>query len=350
MGTNPIMGVNMGPNAQQHQWSEKPTATANLSWVKGNHTFKFGGEFRAESYPSIATTPSNGAFTFSAAQTGLPYLYTTSFGGGNLGFPYASFLLGDVNNGAIGQVADFHLGKHSVGFFAQDTWKATPKLTIDYGLRYDFETYLRNSGMLPAFGFNTANPAYGNLPGAAIFEGFGPGKCNCDFASNYPYDFGPRLGIAYQITPKTVFRGGIGVSYAQTAVLEMNSLRFGSNETYGPSTNFGVPISQLQNGPPIVPVWPDFNPGQIPASPGAANTNAFDRHAGYPPRILMWSVGIQRELSPNKSLEVSYVGNRGAWSAATLLPASPHMQLACRVCLCTRATSTPNGIPMRRLS
>ena len=76
---------------------------------------------------------------------------------------------------------------------------------------------MKNSGMLPAFGFNTPNPAYGNLPGAAIFEGYGPGKCNCSFASNYPYDFGPRLGVAYQITPKTVFRGGIGVSYAQTA-------------------------------------------------------------------------------------------------------------------------------------
>jgi hypothetical protein len=313
MGTNAIMGTAMGPNAQQHQWSEKPTATAVLSWVKGNHTYKFGYDFRVESYPSIATTPSNGSFTFSPAETALPYLRTTSIGGGNIGFNYASFLLGDVDSGVIGQVGDFHLGKHSFAFFAQDTWKVTPKLTLDYGLRYDFETYLKNSGMLPAFGFNTPNPDYNNLPGAAIFEGYGPGKCNCSFASNYPYNFGPRLGIAYQITRKTVLRAGIGVSYAQTEDLEMDSLRFGSSVNYGPSTTYGVPITQLQNGPAVVPIWPNFDPGQIPASPGAANSNALDRHAGYPPRMLMWNIGIQRELSKDIVLEVSYVGNRGAW-------------------------------------
>jgi hypothetical protein len=313
MGTNPVMGTNFGPNAQQHQWSEKPTGTANLTWVKGNHTYKFGGEFRADSFPSIATTPANGSFTFSPAETALPYLTTTSYGGGNIGLPYASFLLGAVDSGAIGKQGDFHLGKHALGFFAQDTWKVTPKLTVDYGLRYDFETYLRNSGMLPALGLSAPNPAYGGLLGAAVFEGDGPGKCNCSFANNYPYNFGPRLGVAYQITPKTVFRGGFGVSYAQTATLEMSSLRFGSNVGYGPATTYGLPISQLQNGPPIVPIWPNFDPGQIPGSPGANNTNSFDHHAGYPPRIWMWSIGIQRELSKNMSLEVSYVGNRGAW-------------------------------------
>ncbi len=310
----PAIGTAFGPNAQQHQWTQKPTGTATLTWVKGNHTYKFGAEFRADSYPSVAITPSNGSFTFSPNQTALPYLNATSIGTGSIGFNYASFLLGAVNNGAIGQVGDFHLGKHALGFFAQDSWKVTPKLTVDYGLRYDYMTYLRNSGMLPAFGFNVPNPAYGNLPGAAIFEGYGPGKCNCAFASNYPYNFGPRLGVAYQISRKTVFRGGIGVSYAQTADLEMSSLRFGSNVGYGPATTFGTPISNLKDGPPIVPTWPNFYPGQIPASPGAApSAGAFDRHAGYAPRMLMWSVGIQRELSKNLVLDVTYVGNRGAW-------------------------------------
>jgi hypothetical protein len=310
----PAIGSNFGPNAQQHQWTQKPTGTATLSWVKGNHTYKFGGEFRAESYPSLPITPANGSFAFAAQQTALPYLLTTSTGGGTIGFNYASFLLGAVNTGAIGQLGNFHLGKHAFGFFAQDTWKVTRKLTVDYGLRYDYMTYLRNSGMIAAWGFNVPNPKYGNLPGAAIFEGYGPGKCNCDFASNYPYDFGPRLGVAYQINPKTVFRGGFGVSYAQTAVLEMISLAVGSNVAYGPATTYGLPITQLKNGPPIVPVWPNFDPGQIPASPGGSPpAGAIDPHAGYSPRMLMWSIGIQRELSKDMVIDVSYVGNRGAW-------------------------------------
>jgi hypothetical protein len=206
-------GNSFGPIAQQKQWEQKPTGTAALTWVKNNHTFKFGAELRVESFPSTATTPSNGWFYFSPAQTALPYLNTTSYGGGNLGFPYASFLLGEVNNGEIGVESHFHIGKHSLAFFVQDTWKVTPKLTIDYGLRYDYQTYLRSDGRLPSFGYDVANPNYGGLPGAAIFERNG----RPDFASNYPYAFGPRLGLAYQITPKTVFRAGIGVSYSQTA-------------------------------------------------------------------------------------------------------------------------------------
>jgi hypothetical protein len=295
--------------------SEKPTATANLSWVKGNHTYKFGGELRVESYPALQVNPSNGAFTFSPLETALPYLgRINTVGSGTIGFSYASFLLGDVDSGAISQINDFHVGKHSFAFFAQDSWKVTRKLTIDYGLRYDFETYLQTNGMTPAFGFNTPNPNpnYSGLLGAATFEGYGPGKCNCSFASNYPYNFGPRLGIAYQITPKTVFRGGIGVTYGQTADYEMANYRLASSVAFGPNI-FGTPISQLQNGPPIVPIWPNFDPAQIPATPFAANPNGVDPHAGYPPRLLMWSVGIQRELSKDISLEISYVGNRGAW-------------------------------------
>jgi hypothetical protein len=307
----PAIGSNFGPNAQSHQWAQKPTGTATLSWVKGNHTYKFGGEFRADSFPSLPITPANGSFAFAPQQTALPYLNVTSLGAAiDL---YASFLLGAVNTGSIGQLGNFHR-KHSFGFFAQDSWKATRKLSIDYGLRYDYMTYLKNNGMIAAWGYNEPNPAYGNLPGAAVFEGFGPGKCNCDFASNYPYNFGPRLGIAYQINEKTVFRGGIGMSYGQTAVLEMISLAIGSNVAYGPATTFGLPITQFEDGPPIVPVWPNFYPGQIPASPGGAPpAGAIDPHGGYPPRFLMWSVGIQRELSKDMVLDVSYVGNRGAW-------------------------------------
>jgi len=310
----PAIGTAFGPNAQSHQWAQKPTGTATLSWVKGNHTYKFGGEFRGDSFPSQAITPANGSFTFAAQQTALPYLNTTSTGGGNIGFNYASFLLGAVNTGAIGQVGTFHLGKHAVGFFAQDTWKVTRKLTIDYGLRYDFQTYLKNNGLIANWSFNVPNPAYNGIPGGAIFEGNGPNKCNCDLASNYPYNFGPRLGVAYQINQKTVFRGGIGLSYAQTASLEMISLAVGSNVGFGPATTYGLPISQLQDGSPLVPVWPNFDPGQIPATQGGApSQGAVDPHAGYPPRMLMWSIGIQRELSKDMVVDVTYVGNRGAW-------------------------------------
>jgi hypothetical protein len=90
----------------------------------------------------------------------------------------------------------------------QDTWKVTRKLTLDYGVRLDDQTtfheiYDRDSRFTP----NTKNPAAGGLLGATEYEGNGPGRCNCQFTSPYMYALGPRLGIAYQLAPKTVLRG-----------------------------------------------------------------------------------------------------------------------------------------------
>ena len=123
------------------------------------------------------------------------------------GFAYASFLLGLVNNVSIANPIDPRLGKKVFGAYVQDSWKVTRKLTVDYGLRYDYSTYLQEEhGRNPYFSPTTPNPALGGILGAVEFEGSGPGHCNCNLAKNYPWAFGPRLGVAYQITPKTVFR------------------------------------------------------------------------------------------------------------------------------------------------
>jgi hypothetical protein len=311
-----------GPVAQQKQWSIKPTSNTSLTWARNNHTYKAGAELRIEGFPSAISTPGNGFFTFSASETALPYLNNTSPSGGTIGFPYASFLLGQVDSGEIGQLSNPRHGKHALAFFAQDTWKVTRKLTLDYGLRYDFQTYLKEQyGRQANLGTTTPNPTAGNLLGGVIFEGNGTGRCNCDFASNYPYAFGPRLGIAYQITPKTVLRAGWGLAYGQTANLEMWSLRFGSDVRYG-STAFGKYATTLQAGPPKISPWPNYDPGQAPVTVGAPFLTAVDHNAGRPPRMNMWSIGLQREISKNLIVEAAYVGNRGVWwpSSALLDP------------------------------
>jgi hypothetical protein len=290
-----------------------------MVWVKGNHTYKAGAELRLEGFPATISTPGNGFFSFAAVETALPYLNNTSPSGGFIGFPYASFLLGAVNNGEVGVKSRFSHGKQSWGLYVQDTWKVTRRLTLDYGLRWDYQTYLREQyGRQPSLGMDIPNPSAGGLPGAVIFEGFGPGRCNCDYASNYPYALGPRLGAAFQLTPKTVIRAGWGLSYGQTANLEMWSLRFGSDVRYG-ATSFGTPATFLRNGAPVTPVWPDYNPGQAPVSVGAPFLTAVDHNAGRPPRMNMWSIGIQREISQNLAVEAAYVGNRGVWWPSSAL-------------------------------
>jgi len=323
-GTGGMM--NMGPSvggisAQSITDQMTPTFQASLTWVKGNHTFKFGSEMRIFGYPLLSLASTNGTFTFSAAQTSQVYTQSSTFSGQTVGFPYASFLLGLVNSGTVNPPADLRTGKHFLAFFAQDSWKVTRKLTLTYGLRYDYDTYNKEEyGRLPTLSPTLANPTAGGRPGAAIYEA----TCNCSFAKNYPYAFGPRLGVAYQITPKTVFRGGIAIAYdgTDTAVTGTGSSQPANNFS---SPAFGEPAMTLSGGVPSAYVlpWPNLSAGSFPNPnfPQFLNgmTSVVDQNAGRPARQVQWNVGFQREIIPNLLVDLAYVGNRGAWWLSSIL-------------------------------
>src|SRR4029434_385428 len=102
----------------------------------------------------------------SNTQTALPYVVasnaTGSIGGNTIGFPYASFLLGLVNNANAKPPSAGRIGKHQLGFYAQDSWKFTRKLTFDIGLRYDYSTYLKEQyGRTPNLAPDVPNPLAG---------------------------------------------------------------------------------------------------------------------------------------------------------------------------------------------
>ena len=306
--------ANMGPGSIAKLQNYKPTANASLTWVRNNHTYKAGGEMIIEGYPAYNQTYANGWMTFSPIESGLPSTNGQSLAGGSVGFPYASFLLGGVDNGFIGVPSKSRLGSHAFSWFVQDSWKVTRRLTLDYGLRYDFQSYLKEEyGRIPYFSAGTANPAAGGRLGAVAFDGYGPGHCNCDIAHNYPFAYGPRIGLAYQITSKTVLRAGAGVSYYKTSENGLNSFSTGSQYIYT-SPTYGTPAYTLQSGVPYQITWPNFNPGQVPL-PGTIGSPSqqIDPHAGRPARIMQWSIGLQREIGHNVVVEANYVGNRGAW-------------------------------------
>ncbi|HEX4275037.1 MAG TPA: carboxypeptidase regulatory-like domain-containing protein [Bryobacteraceae bacterium] len=301
-----------GPGNQIHVILRKPTFNTSATWVRNNHTLKFGAEAMANGYQMFNETYSMGWLTFGPNETGLPSLNGVSLPG-TVGYSYASFLLGAVDNGYDAVPATTHMGAHSLSGFAQDTWKVTRTLTVDYGLRYDFSTYLRDgNGYYGAFSPSTANPSAGGLPGAIIYEGNGGGRCNCVLAHNYPYAFGPRLGVAWQFLPKTVLRVGAGVSYFKT---DDNQVGFSAGSEYLYSTStYGSPAYYMRNGIPYKITFPNFDPGQylFPGSLGSA-PQEMDQNAGRPARQMQWSAGIQREVFPNLLVEATYVGNRGVW-------------------------------------
>jgi hypothetical protein len=236
---------------------------------------------------------------------------------GSTGFAYASFLLGQVTSYGLGVPAVYKFGKRQWAMFLQDTWKMTRKLTLDYGLRWDYGTYPTDTyGRIADFSPGAANPSAGGHPGAVIYES----RCGCRFASNYPYALGPRIGVAYQINPKTVVRGGFGIVYGATNVPASTPLNYQT----GGTTGFGLSLFNLQDGPPasIHPVFPNFSPGALPLANTVGAPPVFiDPNASRPARQYQWSLGIQRELNRNLVVEVAYVANRGIWwNAGALSP------------------------------
>ncbi len=307
---------NMGATTFAFDHMIKPGAATSLTWVKGGHTYKFGGELNVGGYPSEVFNNVSGNFGFSAAQTGLPSTNGQNLGGGNVGFPYASFLLGQVDAVTMNPPEYPKVGRHAIDFYAQDSWKITRKLTFDYGLRYDFQTYVREQyGRMPSLSLTTPNTALGGILGVPIYEGSGPGHCNCDFASNYPWAFGPRLGLAYQVTPKTVLRAGYGIVYGSTAPGSRIQSGAATQSFVLPSgsAGFDQSVMTLASGIPLKPVWPSTSPELFPS---LAAINVVDPNAGRPPRQMQWSIGVQREITRDLLVDISYVGNVGAWWVA----------------------------------
>jgi hypothetical protein len=322
-------GGTYGPGTADHQYTNIFGIVASATWVHGNHTFKFGAETKQNVYSDVNVQGVQGQYTFGNGPTAVPYLGTSNVGGGAIGAGYASFLLGQVTYSNVNAPRNTQMRNQNWNWYAQDNWKISRKLTLDYGLRWDFtpmahELYYREAEI----GIHTPNPAAGGLPGGYIFEGNGPGRCNCTFSRSYPYAFGPRLAIAYQINAKTVLRAGWGVTYSAgdswgyinggmpVAGLGINSVTA--------STGYGYAVSQFQNGiqyNPSVLYQATLNPGVAPgpgslaAAPGWA-AQFRDPDGGKPARINQWNIALQREIRRNMTVEAAYVGNRGVWEEA----------------------------------
>ena len=327
-------GPGIGATFSATAFEEKPTANANLTWVRANHTFKAGADYTQEGYPVPSLWRANGNFTFNGAETGDPYQSTVALNSPNAtGFGYASFLTGLPDVLALNAPNNAKLGYHSLGLYVQDSWKVNRKLTVDYGLRYDFQTYMTEQyGRMQDASFQTENTKLGR-PGAVLYGA----SCNCDFSHNYPFAFGPRIGAAYQINDKTVLRGGAGVQYDVAEA--PNGVLYSAADFYTINPN-GYGVSPLQNtanpaqnglqggnayapGNPFgnVPVvWPNLDQNKFPTfnngiGAPAAPAIFLDPH-NRPGRIFTWSIGIQREVMRNLVAEVSYVGNRGNYFPA----------------------------------
>ncbi|HLH44877.1 MAG TPA: carboxypeptidase regulatory-like domain-containing protein [Bryobacteraceae bacterium] len=322
-------GQTLGPTTSDKQFTDMLGFVASATWVRGSHTLKFGAEAKQNVYSDVNIQGAQGQYTFGNGPTAIPYLGSSSVGGGAVGAGYASFLLGEVTASNVNAPRDTQMRNIVWSAYTQDDWKVNRKLTVNVGLRWDYEpipTELHNNQA--EIGIHTPNPSAGGLPGGYIYAGYGPGRCNCQFARSYPYGFGPRLGVAYQINPKTVFRAGWGLTYGAGDSLGylnggMPVAGLGFNSVSA-STGYGYAVSQLQNGiryNPSVLYQKTLDPGVAPTpgslspAPGWA-AQFLDPEGGRPSRINQWNIALQRQLTPSMTLEAAYVGNRGVWEQA----------------------------------
>ena len=300
----------------------RPTWVANniLSWVVGNHTLKFGGEWRNAGGNIRAGNNESGSFSFGRDTTSLPFVTS--------GHPIAGFLLGAVSNANVDfrTVSAWYPRQNAYVVHAGDTWKMTQKLTVNYGLRWDVFTPMREKfNRLSFFDPVGANSGAGGRPGRLAFAGTGYGTAS--FGADFPEKtwkkgFAPRLGVAYSWDQKTVVRAGYGIFFAQAFYpgwgggMSLDGLNL--NQSFSTSGFNGiVPAFYLQNGfpqnfarPPFIK--DDFRNGQgILYRPTDANRRPYSQQ---------WNLTIEREMPGSVNVSVAYVGSKGTRLPSSLQP------------------------------
>src|SRR5215831_16819073 len=276
----------------------------SVAIIHGRHSIKLGFDVRQSRMFLDSDNSIRGSFTFAASYTAALNAQTGNPVTGS-GHPVADFLLGYPTNmiGALG-TSQTHFRFYTDNFYAQDDWKITPELTINYGLRYEYISppTAQELDHVYGFDFKTGKQLF------PILKQIRPSIIEPDHK-----DFAPRLGLAYnpRWASSWVARAGAGIYYDQT---QANEVQFITNS---PPTFFqqninvtgrGLPTYQFGvNTLPIVPLPPINADYQIP--PGTAFF--AEELNGRKPRAYMWEAAIQRSIASNWLAEVAYAGSEG---------------------------------------
>jgi hypothetical protein len=290
----------------------------DLTWVKGRHQFKVGGEYSMKKFETGDKRLAAGIFYFNSDSTSQP---NDPADFGIWGNSYASFLLGEVSSAERSILPPVHyFTGQAYDVYAEDSIKITPKLTASLGLRYELPIYpTERNGNMSYLSLTAPNAAAGGLPGALVFQGNGAGRTGTfNLFGHYYRDFAPRTGLAYQINNKTVMRMGYGIFRMQHADGRLNVASFWDNG-FGLFPSFtsldqGItPAFNLDSGFPATNVTiPDLNPTLL----NNAAVAYINPSANKPSMTQSWTVDFQRELPSNILLDAAYVGSNstGLWS------------------------------------
>ena len=279
----------------------------SLSYFKSKHNIKVGGTYHLWSSNNAVSTQSNGQFSFSPLETSLPGL-------GGTGFAYASFLLGEVDSGILRRPQTPGQEAWALGFFLQDEYRVKPKLTLSYGLRYDYQPqWTITDDFLSSFDPTVPNPAAGGILGALTFLGEGPGRLGTRrLGETYGKAFAPRFGFAYSLTSNTVIRGSYGLFYAPVSQTSpqggaLNQQGFFPQATLTSPDSGITPAFNWTSGFPSNDLSPTRNIG--PSVSNGQATSFVGRDSARPGQVQQFNFGMQHQFRGRTLLETNYIGN-----------------------------------------
>ena len=262
----------------------------SLTWLKGRHVFKMGGDLRWERLDVLQPPSPTGSFTFSSLFSDLP-------GVANTGTPLASFLLGQVQQFSIDlQKEEIRNRAHFEEYFVQDDWRLSDRVTVNGGVRYtlNFPSTEQND-QVAVFNLETQQLEYLGREGQPRAA-----------RQLHKLNLGPRLGIVGRITDRTVARTGYGMVWIEMAGITtpFTTPVFPFLQTVSQRTLDNInPAFVLAGGPSVQPIalTPDAGVGQ--------GVFAVDRDlsSGY---VQQWHTSVQHALTADASVEVAYTGSK----------------------------------------
>ena len=302
----PNMFGNNGPTRTTHLTQ---TANVSLSHLKGRHTLKAGAEYRRIGADVMAFSSSAGTYSFTQAFTAA----TPTASGGDA---FASFLLGYPATGSIVYATPAEYLIDYFAGFAQDEFRAGSKLTLNYGLRYEFEPGVREADNHFTVGFDRETDFPVPVPGMTL-----KGGLMYAGQSGYPTRQGkslngaaPRGGFAWSLSSADVIRGGYGfywapMQFSGVGETAMGRLGYSATTTYLSSTDGNrTPVNSLSNPFPIGITAPQGNSvGLVTGAGGVIDFVDQNSQAG---QVHQYSVDYTRELAGGIAVSIGYSGSR----------------------------------------
>jgi hypothetical protein len=285
------------------------------NWTKqvGNHSFKWGADIRRAQQQRIPSdSHRSGEISFNDSTTGNADADTLAGGQVSTGSALASFFIANPASFSRYFTASSYypgLRQTRLFFFGQDSWRVTPNLTINYGLRW--EDYLPQTAAKPG-GAGSFDPTTGEV----LAAGVGSVPLNMG-VKPYNLGFAPRVGVSYQFTKNSVLRAGVGRSFNPSGLGAI----FGQGADYNPpitnpqnvsQTNPYAPDFNLLAGPPAVPNPPVGSSGRYPLPDGiSVYYYTYPSDSYRIPEAYFWNLALETQFTHSLALELAYVGNVG---------------------------------------